>query len=248
MRENLDAPIFTNPTGLPDDNQHTTAHDLALIMQAAIRNDSFRTISGATSYTIPATNVSGGTRNLTSSFTMTDPASASYYEGCIGGRESTTTASGSVLVTAAQRNGTTLIAVVMNGATGQTANEAISLLDYGFSNFQLLNLSEDDFHILSGGTVMVPSGATADDLTTEDTESDGQILRTYSFGGTQVGTAVVEDSSQESSSDVLENDENMDSAKAYSESRSQIPYFAIGGVGILLLILLLWRMIRIIRS
>ena len=131
----------------------------------------------------------------------------------------------------------------MNGATGQTANEAISLLDYGFSNFQLLNLSEDDFHILSGGTVMVPSGATADDLTTEDTESDGQILRTYSFGGTQVGTAVVEDSSQESSSDVLENDENM-----YSESRSQIPYFAIGGVGILLLILLLWRMIRIIRS
>ena len=101
---------------------------------------------------------------------------------------------------------------------------------------------------LSGGTVMVPSGATADDLTTEDTESDGQILRTYFFGGTQVGTAVVEDSSQESASDVLENDENMDSAKAYSESRSQIPYFAIGGVGILLLILLLWRMIRIIRS
>ena len=240
--------VFTNPTGLPDDNQHTTAHDLALIMQTAIRNDSFRTISGATSYTIPATNVSGGTRNLTSSFTMTDPASASYYEGCIGGRESTTTASGSVLVTSAQRNGTTLIAVVMNGATGQTANEAISLLDYGFSNFQLLDLSKDDFHILSGGTVMVPSGATADDLTTEDTESDGQILRTYSFGGTQVGTAVVEDSSQESSSDVLENDENMDSAKAYSESRSQIPYFAIGGVGILLLILLLWRMIRIIRS
>ena len=41
--------VFTNPTGLPDDNQHTTAHDLALIMQAAIRNDSFRTISGAAS-------------------------------------------------------------------------------------------------------------------------------------------------------------------------------------------------------
>ncbi len=45
---------------------------------------------------------------------------------------------------------------------------------------------------------MVPSGATSDDLTTEDTESDGQILRTYSFGGAQVGTAVVEDTSTES--------------------------------------------------
>lgn len=60
--------VFTNPTGLPDDNQHTTAHDLALIMQAAINTDGFRDIASATSYTIPATNVSGGARNLTSSF------------------------------------------------------------------------------------------------------------------------------------------------------------------------------------
>ena len=241
--------VFTNPTGLPDDNQHTTAHDLALIMQAAISNDSFRTISGATSYTIPATNVSGGARNLTSSFSMTSPTSATYYQGCIGGRESTTTTSGSVLVTAAERNSTTLICVVMNGATGQTANEAVTLMDYGFANFQLLDLSEEDFHILSGGTVMVPSGATSDDLTTEDTESDGQILRSYSFGGAQVGTAVVEDTSTESTTaEVQENDDNMDAAKAYSESRSPIPYFVIGGAGLLILILLLWRMIRIIRS
>lgn len=240
--------VFTNPTGLPDDNQHTTAHDLALIMQAAISNDNFRTISGATSYTIPATNVSGGARNLTSSFAMTNPASASYYEGCIGGRESTTTTSGSVLVTAAQRNDTTLIAVVMNGATGQTASEAITLLDYGFNNFQLLDLSEDDFHILSGGTVMVPSGATADDLTTQDTESDSQILRTYSFGGTQVGTAVLEDTEQEASTDIQENDENMEAAKAFSQSASPVPYFLIGGVGVLLFILLLWRIIKVIRS
>ena len=104
-------------------------------------------------------------------------------------------ASGSVLVTAAERNSTTLICVVMNGATGQTANEAITLMDYGFANFQLLDLAEEDFHILSGGTVMVPAGATSDDLTTEDTPSDGQLLRTYSFGGAQVGTAVVEDTS-----------------------------------------------------
>ncbi len=48
-----------DPTGLPDDNQHTTAHDMALIMQAAIQNESFRTIAAATSYTIPATNKAG---------------------------------------------------------------------------------------------------------------------------------------------------------------------------------------------
>ena len=240
--------VFTNPTGLPDDNQHTTAHDLALIMQAAINTDGFRDIASATSYTIPATNVSGGARNLTSSFSLTNQTASTYYSGCIGGRESTTTASGSVLVTAAERNSTTLICVVMNGATGQTANEAITLMDYGFGNFQLLDLSEEDFHILSGGQVMIPSGATSDDLTTEDTESDGQISRTYSFGGTQVGTAVIENTAEDATTaDNQENDTNMEAARV-SQNASPIPYFIIGGVGVLLLVLLLWRLIRIIKS
>lgn len=240
--------VFTNPTGLPDDNQHTTAHDLALIMQAAIGTDGFRDIASATSYTIPATNVSGGARNLTSSFSLTNQATSTYYSGCIGGRESTTTASGSVLVTAAERNSTTLICVVMNGATGQTANEAITLMDYGFSNFQLLDLGEEDFHILSGGQVMIPSGATSDDLTTEDTESDGQISRTYSFGGTRVGTAVIENTTEDSAeADIQENDTNMEAARI-SQNASPIPYFIIGGVGVLLLVLLLWRLIKIIKS
>ena len=240
--------VFTNPTGLPDDNQHTTAHDLALIMQAAINTDGFRDIASATSYTIPATNVSGGARNLTSSFSLTNQTASAYYSGCIGGRESTTTASGSVLVTAAERNSTTLICVVMNGATGQTANEAITLMDYGFGNFQLLDLSEEDFHILSGGQVMIPSGATSDDLTTEDTESDGQISRTYSFGGTQVGTAVIETTAEDSATtDSQENDTNMEAARV-SQNASPVPYFIIGGVGVLLLVLLLLKMIKVIKS
>ena len=179
---------------------------------------------------------------------MTNTSSASYYSGCIGGRESTTTASGSVLVTAAERNNTTLICVVMNGATGQTATEAVSLLDYGFNNFQLLDLNQEDFHILSGGQVMVPSGATAADLATEDSVSDGQINRTYTFGGTQVGTAVIEDTSDTSASDAQENDENMEEAKAFSQSASSVPYFLIGGAGLLILVFLLWKMIRIIKS
>ena len=42
--------VFTNPTGLSDENQHTTAHDMALIMQAAMENETFRTIAGAFLY------------------------------------------------------------------------------------------------------------------------------------------------------------------------------------------------------
>ena len=77
--------VFTNPTGLPDENQHTTAHDMALIMKAAIDNDTFRPIASATAYTIPATNKSGGVRNLTNKFTMAESSSPNFYQGCSGG-------------------------------------------------------------------------------------------------------------------------------------------------------------------
>ena len=76
--------VFTNPTGLSDENQHTTAHDMALIMQAAMENETFRTIAGALSYTISPTNISGGERVLTNNFSMMSAANAAYYQNCLG--------------------------------------------------------------------------------------------------------------------------------------------------------------------
>lgn len=150
--------VFTNPTGLPDENQHTTAHDMALIMGSCMANDTFRTIAQTTSYTIPATNVSGGDRVLTNNFTMINSSSDSYYEPCIGGKEGYTEASGSTLVCEASKNNMKLVCVVLNGASGVTDDEAIALLNYGFDNFTPLTLPDDDFNRLSGGTVIVPAG------------------------------------------------------------------------------------------
>ena len=162
--------VFTNPTGLPDENQHTTAHDMALIMKAAADNESFQTIASTASYTIPATNVSGGDRVLTNNFSMLTNNNAAYYQYCTGGREGYTEASGSTLVCSAQKNGITLIAVVLQGTSGTTATEAASLLNYGFDNFNMLSLGDNDFNMLSGGDVYVPVGTTADALTTQDGE------------------------------------------------------------------------------
>ena len=78
-------------------------------------------------------------------------------------------ASQSTIVCSAQRNDVTLICVILKGASGQTDDEAITLLDYGFSNFQLLTLGQDDFSLMSGGQVIVPAGASADSLTIQDT-------------------------------------------------------------------------------
>lgn len=241
--------VFTNPTGLPDENQHTTAHDMALIMKSAIDNESFRTIAGTASYTIPATNVSGGDRVLTNNFSMMSASNAAYYQNCLGGREGYTEASGSTLVCAAEKNGITLIAVVLQGASGVTSTEAVSLLNYGFDNFQMLSLGDNDFNMVSSGKVYVPAGATADSLTTEDGEvQDDQYTRQYFFGGAAVGTAVMETTHEDSSSFAAESEQNIQAAREYSENRSPIPYALIGGAGFLLMILLIWRIIKVSKS
>lgn len=240
--------VFTNPTGLPDENQHTTAHDMALIMKAAIDNEAFGPIASAISYNIPATNVSGGGRALSSKFTMTNPAVSGYYEGCLGGKEGYTQASGSTLVCAAERNGMRLIAVVLKGAPDQTDDEAITLLDYGFGNFQTLSLGKDDFSLLSGGDVVVPMGTAADALTTEDTPNGDTIDRTYLFGGTAVGTAVMEPVQEQDQTAAIQGEANMKAAKDFSEAHSNVPYYVIGGVFLLALILLILKMIKILKA
>ena len=241
--------VFTNPTGLPDENQHTTAHDMALIMKAAADNESFQTIASTASYTIPATNVSGGDRVLTNNFSMLTNNNVAYYQYCTGGREGYTEASGSTLVCSAQKNGITLIAVVLQGTSGTTATEAASLLNYGFDNFNMLSLGDNDFNMLSGGDVYVPVGTTADALTTQDGEvQDGQYSRQYLFGGTAVGTSVMAATQEEDTSLVDTSVQNIDAARNYTENRNNLPYFIIGGVGILLLLLILLRIIKIAKS
>lgn len=243
--------VFTNPTGLPDENQHTTAHDLARITRAAMQNETFRAIASAPSYTIPATNLSGGDRVLTSNFTMTKPGDPAYYKGCLGGKEGFTQASGSVLATAAKRNGMTLICVVLHGASGQTDDEAIALLDYGFSNFKKVSLGNDDFSIVSGGTVIVPSDTSASDLKTKDQkQDDGTLKRRYFFGeNKQVGSAKVEVRDTNANKQALaEGEKHLEEAQKFSDVHTDFPYYLIGGIGIALLGLLIWAIVKIVKS
>lgn len=241
--------VFTNPTGLPDENQHTTAHDMALIMKAALKNESFRTIAGAPSYTISATNVSGGERVLTNNFSMMNAANAAYYQNCLGGREGFTEASGSTLVCGAEKNGVTLIAVVLQGASGTTGTEAGALLNYGFDNFQMLSLGDTDFNMISGGNVYIPAVAAAESLTTQDgTVENSQYTRTYFFGGAQVGTSVMAAELEQDTALLDQSQQNINAAQDFSQSHTNLPYYLIAGGGALVLLFLLFMIIKIARS
>lgn len=240
--------VFTNPTGLTDANQHTTAHDMALIMKALIANDDFRTIAPTLSYTIPATNVSGGTRSLANNFKMLDAAGTCYYEGCLGGKEGFTQASQSTLVCAAKRNGTTLISVVLQGADGQTEPESITTLDYGFNNFKMADLGKDDFDVLSGGIVILPATADESAVTFEDNDDGENITRTYSFSNVKIGTASILREEKVDTTIIEENEKHVQEAEQFTAEKSYIPYAVIGGIGLLLLIFCIVRIVKVAKS
>ena len=52
---------FVNAHGLHDDDHYTTAYDLYLIFQNALKNETFREICGSTSYNVSYKNAKGET-------------------------------------------------------------------------------------------------------------------------------------------------------------------------------------------
>ena len=104
---------FTNPHGLHDENQHTTARDSAKILNAALKNDIFRTIFTANEYVVKPTNLSPE-RKLTSGNSMKDSSSGLYYDPrAIGGRTGVTKDGRRCFAAAAESDGMLVISVVM---------------------------------------------------------------------------------------------------------------------------------------
>ncbi|MGI6071179.1 MAG: D-alanyl-D-alanine carboxypeptidase family protein [Blautia sp.] len=226
--------VFTNPTGLPDENQHSTARDLSLILQAAIQNADFCTISSTADYTIPATDYTAA-RTLKNSFPLSAADSATPYEGILTGKAGYTQASGSTLVTAAEKNGTRLICVLLMGTDGQTASDAISLLDYGFQNFQRVQYA-DPVLTLDGGFAILPNGVTLDGISTQETPKADGIYQEYYYQNRLVGHALIE-AEEEEDADVpaVENEAYL---KTLSQEKSMVPYAVIIGSGVILLAIL----------
>lgn len=119
---------FVNANGLPDPNHYTTAHDLALILAAAIQNEDFCRISGSATYTIPATNMTSSPRNLENSNALIND-SEYHYDGVIAGKTGHTEAAKNTLVTAAARDGMTLVCVVLRSDGENRFIDTVSLFN-----------------------------------------------------------------------------------------------------------------------
>ncbi len=125
---------FTNPHGLWDEMHYTTARELAEITAEALRLPAFRTIVSTKKKTIPL-NETEGVRLLVNHNKL-----LKLYDGAIGVKTGYTKKSGRCLVSAAERNGITLIAVTL-GAPDDW-NDHTVMLEYGFSSLVRYSLGE----------------------------------------------------------------------------------------------------------
>ena len=165
---------FVNASGMPDENHYTTAHDMALIFQQAIKNQDFLDIIGTQSFTIEPTNMNPESRVLNTHHALLSAAAPEHYDGCFGGKTGVTEASKNTLVSGATRDGMTLIAVAMRADAGQVCQDHISMFDYGFNNFQKVEVP--------GGAVTIPKDVQVSDLTTTESTEGEEVRETYYFG------------------------------------------------------------------
>jgi D-alanyl-D-alanine carboxypeptidase (penicillin-binding protein 5/6) len=123
---------FTNASGLPDEEHRTTALDMALITRGALQTPGFLAYFGAESYRMAGNGLSAE-REFHNTHRMLRTDYPEYDRTVIGGKTGYTDSAGYTLVTAAQREGRTLICVVLN--SDRSYQDTAALLDYGFQNF-----------------------------------------------------------------------------------------------------------------
>lgn len=133
---------FVNPHGLHDENHYTSAKDMALIMQAALKNKTFCKIIKTKEYYYPKTNISKEERYFLNHHKMLFSDEEAYYKGCLGGKTGFTDQAMNTLVTYSKKGGRKLISVVMHEYGAPKAyEESTRILEYGFNNFKKIYIS-----------------------------------------------------------------------------------------------------------
>lgn len=124
---------FVNPHGYHDENHYSTARDLAYAARLGLTDPLFCEIVTCLQYTMPATKKRDAwlIENTNEIF---NPSSAYFIPGAAGVKSGYTSLAGFCYVGAAQRNGRTLIAVILN-APGRNRGwlDLSKLFEYGFA-------------------------------------------------------------------------------------------------------------------
>lgn len=144
---------FSNPSGLYDSNNYSTAYDMAKIAEYAMQNPEFVEIVTTQVYTSQPTNKQENGIQWVSTNRMQNPGNTEYYyDGLQGIKTGTLEESGSNFISTATRDGYTYLLVVMGAPleddTGATYAKNLAfvdtkyLYDWAFENFRVKTLMD----------------------------------------------------------------------------------------------------------
>ena len=138
----MDHSHFVNPHGLNNDDHYTTAEDMAKLAVEFSKNELLMEIVGTYSYTIPETNRSGSrTVTNTNKFLSGDME----WDCVTGMKTGNTSAAKYCLVTSAEQNGVSLVAIILGDSSSNGSarwTETRELLEYGFDNYSTMGLDQ----------------------------------------------------------------------------------------------------------
>ena len=126
---------FVTPHGLDNEEHYTTAYELAIITNYALKNDIFRKVVGTKNYTITINNSSKTLSNTNELLGNLD--------GVYGVKTGFTNGANRCLVTAVKRNQLDIICIVLGADTKKDrTKDSIELIEYVFQNFEPVNIKE----------------------------------------------------------------------------------------------------------
>lgn len=135
---------FTDPHGLEDTKQKSTANDLAKIASAALKYSVFQTIVASLTYELPQTNKNEARTLVSTNYMLNYGFPDYYYDYCRGIKTGASEAEGQSMISYATKNGYTYLAVALGGPykdtdeDGDTENQAIldnvRMFEWAFEN------------------------------------------------------------------------------------------------------------------
>ncbi len=188
---------FVNACGMPADGHVSTAYDMALIAREAMKNETFREITGTTNYTIAASQIYAA-REITNHHPSLSSPETYGIRGVIGGKTGYTDLAQNCLVTFCERNGRLLICVTMHAAgIEKSMEDTVEMLQYGYGKWKVAEVETKKGETLkSGGQVVIPKKAKLTDCETKEKVRDlgdgtERVRTTYYWDGVKVGSAVL---------------------------------------------------------
>lgn len=209
---------FVNANGLYDDNHYTTAYDLAQMSRAFFQNEMLCKIGNTPRYHFEPTATQPDDFYLNNKHKLI--SGEIPYDGILGGKTGYTDEARQTLVTCAEQNGMKLVCIVFKEESPAQFTDTVELFDYGFHNFQLVNISEKEekynleptgflqtgndifgssrpiLSIDTSSYVILPNTASFADLTSEivydGVEKEHLARIDYAYQETYVGSAYIE--------------------------------------------------------